>query len=312
MNSLKNFSQYKKLTLESAALMIIGNALFAFALNGIIVPLNLYSGGFTGVSQLLKYLFVNKMGLSSSLMGLDMLGIIYFILNIPLFIFAYKIVGREFCLTSLVSIGIQSLLVSVMPIPAVPVIKDTLTACLVGGVLCGMGCGLVLRSGSSGGGNDIIGVCLAKIYPNIHVGVIAIIMNIFILGACFFLFDIEVVIYSMIYAVFMNIFLDRMHTQNINMQAMIFTKVPHMADAILNGLGRGVTNWDGAGAYTGETSHILVTVISKYEISRLLDIVKGVDPNCFVITTEGASIYGNFTKRLTTEELRDAIKGQAK
>lgn len=64
-------------------------------------------------------------------------------------------------------------------------------------------------------------------------------------------------------------------------------------------LKRGVTNWTGTGAYTKETSNVIITIISKYEVNKLLDIVKSVDSDAFVIVTEGAHIYGNFEKRLT-------------
>lgn len=307
MGTLNRIPQKKKQTIKSTLLMLVGNLMFAFALNVIIVPHNLYNGGFTGISQLLKYFATHVLGTSDMMFGLDLLGIIYFILNVPLFLVAYKVVGREFCITSLLSIGVQSFCISVMPVPSHPVISEMLTACVVGGVIAGTGAGLILRSGTSGGGNDIVGVCLAKTHPNVHVGVIATTMNFFILGVCFLLFDIEIVIYSLIYTIFINIFVDRMYIQNINTEVMIFTKKLGISNTIMKELGRGVTNWDGAGAYTNETTYVLVTVVSKYEVPLLVSLAKEIDPNCFIIATEGTYVYGNFNKRLTSKEIREKI-----
>lgn len=124
-------------------------------------------------------------------------------------------------------------------------------------------------------------------------------INIGVYIICLFLFNIEIVAYSLIYTTVLAIALDRVHIQNINMEAMIFTKKPGVEEAIMKELKRGVTNWIGTGAYTKEPSNVIITIISKYEVNKLLDIVKSVDSDAFVIVTEGAHIYGNFEKRLT-------------
>ena len=90
-----------------------------------------------------------------------------------------------------------------------------------------------------------------------------------------------------------------MYIQNINTQVMIFTKNENVADAILREVRRGVTKWEGTGAYTHEDSHILVTVLSKYEVPHLVALVREMDPNAFIVTNEGAGIYGNFQRRLS-------------
>jgi uncharacterized membrane-anchored protein YitT (DUF2179 family) len=111
-------------------------------------------------------------------------------------------------------------------------------------------------------------------------------------------FNVEIAIYSLIYGVIYSIACDRVHIQNINMSVMIFTKKLGISRAIIEQTGRGVTNWDGAGAYTNETSYILLVVISKYEVSQLKRIVRSIDPNAFMIFTEGCSVAGNFERRL--------------
>ena len=284
--------------LKRVALVLGGNLLFAIGINVIITPMNLYSSGFTGISMLLRMLLVNVLRIQQ-IPGIDYLGIIYWIINMPLFALAYKALGREFCITTVISIGIASLCMSIVPVASKPVFDDYLTACLVGGLVSGTGAGLVLKGGTSGGGQDIIGVALSKTHPNFSVGRISIAINTVIYGICFFLFDIEIVVYSMIFAVVNGLALDYQHTQNRNVQVMIFTKKEGITDKVLSEVRRGLTYWHGAGGYTDEDTYVLTTMVTKYELPHLIRIVKEIDPDAFVMANEGTKIYGNFEKRYT-------------
>jgi uncharacterized membrane-anchored protein YitT (DUF2179 family) len=248
---------------------------------------------------MLLRLFVIKVLHFPQIPGIDYLGIIYYIINVPLFILAYRVLGKEFCVTSMISIGIASLAMALVPVSKEPIFDDYLTACLVGGLVSGTGAGIVLKGGTSGGGQDIIGVALSKTHPNFSVGKISIAINAVIYGICFLLFDIQTVVYSMIYAVTNALALDYQHTQNINVQVMIFTKKEGITDKVLHELRRGLTYWQGAGGYTDESTYVLTTMVTKYELPHLIEIVKSVDPNAFVMANEGTKIFGNFQKRFT-------------
>ena len=145
-----------------------GSLLFALGVNLIIIPLGLYNGGFMGIAQLLRTFLVSFLHIPVP-GSVDLSGMIYFIINIPLFYFGLRILGKEFAAKTLITVGIQSFLLVAVPIPAAPVIDDYLTACIIGGIIAGTGTGLVLRGRSSGGGQDIIGLCCSKKYPNISV-----------------------------------------------------------------------------------------------------------------------------------------------
>lgn len=250
-----------------------------------------------GIAQLMRTVVVDFMHVPVP-SGLDLSGIIYFFLNLPLFYMGLRIMGKEFAVKTLITVAVQSLWLVLIPIPSSPIIGDYLTACIIGGLIAGTGVGLVLRGRSSGGGQDIIGVCCSKKYPNVSVGKINIIMNIFVYVICLFMFNIEIVAYSFIYTTVLSMAIDRVHIQNINTSVMIFTKKLGISQAILDQTGRGVTNWDGEGAYTRKTSYILFVMISKYEITQIKEIVHSIDPNAFMIFTEGCSVDGNFEKRL--------------
>lgn len=276
----------------------LGSLMFAMAVNCIITPLGLYNGGFMGISQLLRTLIVDGIGLNI-LSGIDFVGIIYFMINVPLFMVAYKILGMEFVAKTILTVGIQSILLMIVPVLSEPIIEDYLTACIIGGIIAGAGGGLVLRNGCTAGGQDIVGVICAKKYNGFSVGKVSIIMNAFIYLICLLLFDIEIVVYSLIYTTVLAMAVDKLYTQTISTTAMIFTKKTGISKAIMEGLGRGVTRWDGEGAYTNEVSYVLITVISKYEVNQLKKIVSEIDNQAFVVLTEGNSVMmGNFEKRV--------------
>ena len=282
------FKENKKELLIQAVYAVMGSLLFALGVNLIIVPLGLYNGGFMGIAQLLRTFFVEVCRIPVP-SGIDMSGVIYFIINIPLFYMGLRVLGKEFAVKTLITVTIQSIFLVVVPIPAAPIID---------GLIAGTGTGLVLRGRSSGGGQDIIGLCCAKKYPNFSVGRINIMMNVLVYVICLFMFNIEIVIYSLIYTTVLAMALDRVHIQNINTSVMIFTKKLGISKAIIEQTGRGVTNWDGEGAYTNKTSYILFVMISKYEVGQIKRIVHSIDPDAFMIFTEGCAVEGNFEKRL--------------
>lgn len=275
----------------------LGNFLFAFGVNIFIVPLGLYSGGIIGFAQIIRTLLVEYVGIQLP-QGVDIAGILNLLMNIPLFLLAYRSISRKFFVKTVFGVMIQTVFLTVITIPSVPIIEDVLASCLIGGIICGVGIGLTLRSGGCGGGIDILGVYFSLKRPNFSVGKLSIVINAIVFGLCAFLFEIPVAIYSILYAVIMAQAMDKVHYQNINMTVMIFTKQDGIQKRINEEMRRGVTYWKGAGAYTQEDTFVLVTAISKYEVATLKRIIHSIDPKAFVIFQEGMSISGNFEKRL--------------
>lgn len=285
-----------KKTLYRAGIIILGNLTYAAGVNLMITPIHLYSGGFTGIAQLIRtflldFLHVPVIG------GVDYMGIIYFMINVPFFLMAYKVMGRKFCITTLISIAMASAFLAIIPVPATPIVEDRILASVAGGIGSGFGAGLVLRAGSSQGGQDLIGVCLAKTHPDFKVGAIGIVISVCIYTICLFMYDVQTVLYSIIFAVVTGLLIDKVHTQNIMIECMIFTKKSGMASVITKDLNRGVTIWEGEGGYTGDNVHVLVTAITKYEEEHLRELIAGIDPNAFMIIADHVRIAGLFEKR---------------
>ena len=276
---------------------VVGEFIAAAALNLFIVPLNLYTGGTMGVCQLIRTLLQDYGGLNFG--QYDVAGILYFLTNIPILLFAYRDLGKKLVFKTMVCALSYSLFYSIIPIPTRPIIDDYLTACLLGGILTGIGSGIVLTCGCSSGGLDIVGLCLSKRGSSFTVGRFSITFNVFLYAACLILFEPAVAIYSVIYNFFTSMVLDRMHQQNVSVQALIFTREEEsISRFIIDNLHRSVTYWDGTGAYTGEGVHVLCVCLSKYEIEELLHAVHSIDPHAFMTVQEGTRIFGNFPKRL--------------
>lgn len=280
--------------------IVMGSLIFAASVNFIIAPIGLYNGGFTGIAQLIRAFMIMGLGVKMPA-WIDFTGIFNLLLNIPLLIYSNKIVGKKFTFNNIVSITISSIFLAFIPVATNPKIDDFLTACIVGGVIGGIGTGMMLRGGGSSGGADIIAMCRIKTNTDASVGRLNTYINFIVYGICLFAFDVQVAVYSFIYAAIKAVFIDKMHTQNINVQVIIITKVDGVDKAINKVLGRGVTAWNGKGSYTDEDVHILISAISKYEISQLKNIVLKTDPSAFMIYTEGEGISGNFKRHLTKD-----------
>ena len=281
--------------IKQYGIIIIGAFLFCLGVNLFISPLGLYNGGVVGISQIIRTIIVDYF---PSVKNFEIAGIINFIINIPLLLIAYKSISKKFFIRTVVSVISQTIFFTVITIPSTAIIDDPLAACLIGGIITGAGIGITLKAGGSGGGIDILGVYFTKKYKNFSVGKLGIIINAIIYGICAILFELPTAIYSVIYTTFFSMIVDKIHYQNINTTAMIFTKKKCIDDRIMKEMHRGVTYWQGKGAYTNEDSLILVTVISKYEISQLKKIVKEIDPKAFIIFNDGMDVTGNFEKRL--------------
>ena len=177
-------------------------------------------------------------------------------------------------------------------------IADPVIGIIIGGVVTGAGIGIMLTAKGSGGGIEVIGIWMAKKYAGMSVGKLGTIFNLILYAIYLLVFDISTVIYSVVYLFFYTVTLDRMHFQNINVRMLIFTKKKGIAETIMKETGRGVTQWNGEGAFTNEDNYVLVAIVNKFEVEDILNMVYLLDPEAFTTVDEGVKVYGNFQKRV--------------
>jgi len=277
---------------------VLGQLFVAVALKMFIVPLNLYSGNIMGACQLANT-FLRNLGIVAETS--DIAGVLFFLINAPILLIAYKSLGRELAVKTIICTTSYSFFYSLIPTPATPLVTDYWTACLIGGCLAGIGYGIVLTCGASGGGLDIVGLYLNKKGIHISVGRVCLVFNFILYAICLAMFNVEIVIYSVIFNFATSMMQDRMHQQNINVQALIFTRRDdgEIARFVIEKLHHSVTYLSGIGAYSGDDVRVLCVYLSKYEVEELLRVVHELDPKAFFTVQENVRVYGNFNKNLS-------------
>jgi uncharacterized membrane-anchored protein YitT (DUF2179 family) len=261
-------------------LITAGSLLCAVSINGILVPNQFLAGGVSGLSLFIYYLF-----------PFMPVGVTNFLLNIPLFVVGWVFVGRRFFYYSLAGMTIFSLAL-LAPVPSFP-IHDPLLKALTAGIISGVGSGVILKSLGSGGGLDILSVILLKRF-SIRIGTTVMAFNCTLMLACLFRFNLEIVLYTLIY-LFVTTQLINLVVTGLNQRKAVMVISPkwqEIAREIMDNMQRGVTIVDGEGGYTGQEQRILYSVITFQELSRFKEMVLQQDPEAFMVVAETLEVMG--------------------
>lgn len=262
-------------------LITAGSVICAVAVNSILIPKQFLAGGITGLAMLIHY-------------GLPAipLGVVYFCLNIPIFIFGWMFVGRRFFLYSIVGMAIYSLAVLV-PCPEMTV-KDPLLNALTAGIITGIGSGILLRSLGSAGGMDILAVIILKKY-SVRLGTTSLVFNVILMLTAISRLPLEMILYTLIFiyvsAYFMNLVVTGLSQRKSVM--IISNQWSEISDAIMTKLDRGVTVIHGEGGYSKIQQKILYSIIPFQELARFKEIVRNIDPNAFVVINNTLEVMGH-------------------
>ena len=154
---------------------ILGLVIYSLSINLFVVPNHLYTGGILGFAQILRTWLVTTFNIH---LKFDISSIIYYLLNLPLLILAFKKISKPFLIRTIFTVTVNALFLFIIPIPAKPLIENLLANTVVGGIICGLGIGMILSTGSSTGGTDIIGIIVNKKYLVIFIFFFVVILNI--------------------------------------------------------------------------------------------------------------------------------------
>jgi uncharacterized membrane-anchored protein YitT (DUF2179 family) len=258
----------------------IGSIICAAAIKGILVPRQFLAGGITGLAILVHYLLPSLP-----------VGVIYFILNVPLFLVGWLFVGRRFFFYSLTGVFIFSA-VMLYPFPIFR-IDDMILAALTAGIVTGTGSGIILRSLGSAGGLDIFSVILFKKF-SVRLGTTVIVFNVLLMMTAAFRIPLEMVLYTLIYLYVTSHFVNLVVTGLSQRKAImiISPKWEEISQQIMNSLHRGVTVVRGEGGFSGQERHILYSVITFQELARLKQLIRKIDSDAFVVVTETLEVMG--------------------
>ncbi len=270
-------------TAKKIVMITVGCFFYALAFNLFLDPLKISPGGISGIAMVVKYIWGLPVGSGIILM------------NIPLFIAAYLRLGRPFVLWSMFATVVSSLMIDLssrLPVP----LEDLMLASICGGVFIGVGIGLIIRGGATTGGSDIISKLLQRSHPYIKMGNAVMLVEGVIIALSSVVFqDISLMIYAFI-ALYISGRVMNMILYGPEFAAMVYIisdQYEAIGDAIQDELGRGITYLDGSGGYLRTPKKVILCALSKKQVMSIRALVERLDPNAFLIITEGHQIIGD-------------------
>lgn len=269
-------------TLTDYVLLTVGALLSATAVRFFLVPNQVVTGGLTGVAQLLNTFIGTPVG------------VVVLILNIPLLIAGWRYLGGAvFGVRTFYTVVVMSLAIDGLAPFARPITNDPLLYSLYGGVIDGIGIGLVFRARVTTGGSDILARLIERRF-GVQPGRSLLGFDTMVFTAALFSYGPEKILYALLVAFTASRAIDTVLAAGKGArQALIITSSPEpIRQAVLHRLGRGITQLEAIGGYTGATRAVLLCVVARTEIGALKNIVSNVDPAAFVIIGEVEEVLG--------------------
>ena len=287
-------NKYTNLLLQTVGCFISAAGIYSFAVaSGVPVT------GIAGLCAILYRLFGVPMGLSNVL------------INIPIILFSYKLLGKSFFARSVYCMALFALFTDYL-LPQLPVYQgDRLLATLCGGVVCGIGDALIYMNNSSTGGLDFITMAIKVNHPHLPFGNItfaAALAVILLNGAVFR--DVDSIIYGIMFNFVASAVINKMMFGfSSSMLAMIVTDNGKAAcDAIDRVADRGSTILQGRGGYGGAPKDVVLCACSDKQLYEIEHAVQAIDPGCFIIMLQSNEVHGEGFRQLELGKSESAEK----
>lgn len=264
-------------------LIIVGSALFAMGFRFFLYPNSIIVGGVSGIAMIINMLTNIPVGLLT------------IILNVPLFIIAWKHFGTGFIIGSLVGMTLSSVFIDVFALFPISPTDDMLLACIIGGAVKGLGLGIVYYAGATTGGTDIIAKFIRLKFPYLNFGTVVLITDFIIIVAFAAIFNkVESAMYAVITMFVVSKVVDLVlyGIDNSNVCYIISEKSEQLITDITDTLHRGVTILEGEGAYSHQSKQVLLCVVKRTQISEIRKLIKNIDENAFFIVTDAKNVFG--------------------
>lgn len=274
----------------TAALYAVGIALF---LN----PNNLAPGGISGIAIILKKMFP----------GLPGVGMLILLINIPILAVGIKKFGIKFILSTMYSLIVSSVLIDILPIVfnVNGVTDNKMLASVIGGATFGLGMGLMFRLDTTTGGLDIIVKIIKQKKPHLKTGQIYFLLDVFILAASAMAFkDVEVALYAAIAIYVSTVVMDRAiyGGDEATLVYIISEKRELIARRMMKEVNVGATMIQAKGAYSNETTEVIMCVMKKQTLVKVRNILKQTDSGAFMIVSSANEVFGQgFKDHFKTE-----------
>lgn len=259
----------------------IGSVLYAFVVTAFVQPAKLPSAGVTGISLFINYLWGVPVGLSNAL------------LNVALFVYAWKFLPKRFLYWSVYSTALMSLAFGIAARLPMLELDDRLLRVIVAGVLQGLALAMPFSAGASTGGTDIITMAVRR-KTGMEVGSLTMIFNLAVMALFIPITSMEKLIYGLVMNYIMSQVMNTdMRSFGVRKEAMIVTtKTEEVKQFILNELHRGVTIFPARGGYSDEPRDVIVTLLSPRQSMLLKIYLKHTDKRAFLRLSDTSEVLG--------------------
>lgn len=291
--NVKNNKKSKTELLKKYIIITAASFTYAVGVSLFTDPNDMAPGGVTGIAIILSRLLPVSTGTWILL------------LNIPILIFAVWKFGFGLTVSSIYATTLISIFTNILAVSEAAT-HDTLLAALAGGVLSAASIGFIFRVGATTGGMDIIVKAVRLKVPHLKTGRIFFFSDAAIVTLSGIVFkDINAALYAAISVAVASIVLDIVlyGRDEARLLYIISSKPEQIAERILDDLDTGVTYINGQGAYSGNDKKVIMCAMKKTAAPRVEEIVKGVDPDSFMIITSATEIFGEGYKSYFSERM---------
>ncbi|MBE5710518.1 MAG: YitT family protein [Oscillibacter sp.] len=268
---------------RSCGIITLGAVIYALAFDWFVAPNQIAMGGVTGLAQIVN-----------ALVPVLPVGVLSILVNVPLFLAGWRLLGGRLLVSSLYAMAVSSLAIDVIAWMHIFPPMDPILATLYGGAGMGVGLGLVFSQGATTGGTDIIGKLLKLKFPWLPIGKLVMIpdMVVVILAAVVF-GTVNAALYGLIQMYLLSKVMDMiLYGWDTSRVAYIITDRWEETVQGLLDMNRGVTLLQGKGAYTGAEKQVLLVAFRQREIVPIKRMLREIDPKAFFIVCDAHEILG--------------------
>ena len=268
---------------RSCGIITLGAVIYALAFDWFVAPNQIAMGGVTGLAQIVN-----------ALVPVLPVGVLSILVNVPLFLAGWRLLGGRLLVSSLYAMAVSSLAIDVIAWMHTFPPMDPILATLYGGAGMGVGLGLVFSQGATTGGTDIIGKLLKLKFPWLPIGKLVMIpvMVVVILAAVVF-GTVNAALYGLIQMYLLSKVMDMiLYGWDTSRVAYILTARWEETVQGLLDMNRGVTLLQGKGAYTGAEKQVLLVAFRQREIVPIKRMLREIDPKAFFIVCDAHEILG--------------------
>lgn len=268
---------------RSCGIITLGAVIYALAFDWFVAPNQIAMGGVTGLAQIVN-----------ALVPVLPVGVLSILVNVPLFLAGWRLLGGRLLVSSLYAMAVSSLAIDVIAWMHTFPPMDPILAPLYGGAGMGVGLGLVFSQGATTGGTDIIGKLLKLKFPWLPIGKLVMIpdMVVVILAAVVF-GTVNAALYGLIQMYLLSKVMDMiLYGWDTSRVAYIITDRWEETVQGLLDMNRGVTLLQGKGAYTGAEKQVLLVAFRQREIVPIKRMLREIDPKAFFIVCDAHEILG--------------------